>query len=89
VSAAYGNHRGRRPQYRSHQQSSIVPLIADTLALRGVILQRTGQRRYINNVAGRPSKRKPSYRCIGYATIPTGCGASEDLSGFLVSRRHQ
>src|SRR5882757_7170301 len=51
-----------------------LPLIADTLAVRGVIYN-DRQGGYINNVAS-TFTRKPSDLGIGYANYPDGCGAS-------------
>ena len=71
VSAAY--------EYTSHGDPSSnvqavlnVPLIADTLALRGVIFS-DSRGGYINNVPG-TFVRQPSDVGLHYANYPTGCG---------------
>jgi iron complex outermembrane receptor protein len=73
VSAAYGITAGGDPNTDLTAVIN-VPLIADTLALRGVIYNdRRGG--YINNVPA-TFTRKPSDLGIGYANYPDGCGAS-------------
>src|SRR6202051_3907117 len=73
VSAAYGITAGGDPNTDLTAVIN-VPLIADTLALRGVIYNdRRGG--YINNVPA-TFTRKPSDLGIHYGNYPTGCGAS-------------
>ena len=70
VSAAYGITAGGDP---NNEVTAVInlPLIADTLAVRGVIYndQRGG---YINNVPG-TFTRQPTDLGIHYANYPTGC----------------
>jgi iron complex outermembrane receptor protein len=71
VSAGYGITAGGDP---NSDLTAVVnlPLIADTLAVRGVVYSdRRGG--YINNVPA-TFTRKPTDLGIGYAQYPTGCG---------------
>lgn len=71
VTAGYGITAGGDPNTDLTAVLNL-PLIADTLAVRGVIYNdRHGG--YINNVAS-TFTRKPTDLGIGYANYPTGCG---------------
>jgi iron complex outermembrane recepter protein len=71
VSAGYGVTAGGDPNTDLTAVLNL-PLIADTLAVRGVVYNdRRGG--YINNVPA-TFTRKPSDLGIGYANYPTGCG---------------
>src|ERR1700692_1010956 len=73
VSASYGTPAGGDP---NSDLTAVInlPLIADTLAVRGVIYNdRRGG--YINNVPA-TFTRKPTDLGIHYGNYPTGCGAS-------------
>src|ERR1700682_6047631 len=73
VSAGYGTTAGGDPNSDLTAVLNL-PLIADTLAVRGVIYNdRRGG--YINNVPA-TFTRKPTDLGIGYANYPDGCGAT-------------
>jgi iron complex outermembrane recepter protein len=78
VTAGYGVTAGGDPNSDLTAVLNL-PLIADTLAVRGVIYddQRGG---YINNVPA-TFTRKASDLGIGFANYPTGCGANSDPPG--------
>src|SRR5579864_5019401 len=78
VSAGYGTTAGGDP---NSDLTAVInlPLIADTLAVRGVIYSdRRGG--YINNVAS-TFTRQPSDGGINYGNYPTGCGPNSSPPG--------
>ena len=79
VTAAYSTTAGGDPNSDATAVLN-VPLIADTLAVRGVIYNdRRGG--YINNVPA-TFTRKPTDLGIGYANYPAGCGAAGPPARF-------